>query len=210
MDVKNLHDKGSNQPMNNCMKIKPYTTVLAIGLAGLLAGCASTKKNDVSIESALEQLGRGFAKMKVAELNELTNQCFVDSHQTNFNTGLFVTDATVTFNVTASSSKSNTLALDVSAAVPQSPVSGKVSDAFTSASSLTRGNQVTVHFASPFFGTSKVTKTDTNKVVTVTEEQPLTPPDVLAAWLKVVFNSTNGFTPPVENIFSGSQTKPTQ
>lgn len=126
----------------------------------MLVGCSSTKQSNLSIDKALESLGKGLAGMKVAELDQLTNQCFVSRGETNtFVTGLFVSDATVVFNVTASKSNSNELALDLSASVPQIPVSGSVSDTYSSASSINRGNQIAIHFVSPLFTTTTTTTT---------------------------------------------------
>jgi hypothetical protein len=174
--------------------MKNKITLAAITIGGLLAGCAT--HDQVGIETALQQLGGGLAGMRAAELQQLTNSVFVTRGQTNFSTGLFVTDASVTFNITTSKNKSNQLVLDVSTAIPQSPVTGKVGDTFSTSSSVTKANQITVNFASPLFTVTTTTTKQTNGAVETKVEKTITNPTNIVGFYNAITHGTNGVDSP--------------
>src|ERR1700722_19951340 len=124
-------------------------TTLSAGI--LLAGCCSTDpRAGVPVEEGLHQVGRGLASLKLGELEVVaTNAVF--GGKKDFSVGLFPTDFSYVFNVTTSKSDSNNLYIEADAAVPQSPVSGKIGDSLTTSSSNARANQIIITFASPFF-----------------------------------------------------------
>jgi hypothetical protein len=166
------------------------TLVVITAITAILTGCASPK--EITVQSALQQLGSGLAGMRGAELDELTNSVFVSRGQTNFSTGLFVSSATVTFNVTASKTTQNTLTLDVSTAIPQSPVTGKLGDTLSNSSTVTRANQITVNFISPLFSTTTTKQTNG----TVVTEQTITNPTNIVAFYNAITHGTNGVDSP--------------
>ena len=149
-------------------RIAHYAAIPALGTL-LFTGCCSTdhvaKPSSITVVQALTDVGTGLAALKAAELQALTNPVF--KGQTNFITGLFPAEVDVTFNVTASASKSNSLVIDVNAGpFPQIPVSGKIGDTFTSQSAASRGNQITLKFVSALFAkTTTTTSTNGTKVV---------------------------------------------
>jgi hypothetical protein len=167
-----------------------FITVISAGL--LLSGCCSNEpKAGTSLETGLYQVGRGLASMKLGELEVSTNTVF--EGQKDFAVGLFATDFSYVFNVTSSKGDSNNLYIEADAAVPQSPVSGKVGDSFTTTSSSGRANQIIINFASPFFTTTTTTTTNktgtgTNAVTTVQTkvERTITDPKTLGLFFDTV------------------------
>jgi hypothetical protein len=179
----------------------PMLKITAFIVAGaLLGGCCSTDpKAGTSVESGLHQVGRGLASLKLGELEVIaTNSVF--KGQKDFAVGLYATDFSYVFNVTSSKGDSNNLYIEADAAVPQSPVSGKIGDSYTTTSSSGRANQIILNFASPFFTTTTTTTTNktgtgSNVVTTVQTkvERTITDAKKLADFFETVKNA--GFTP---------------
>lgn len=180
------------------MKNALFKTTIVTSFGALLAGCCSTSPPDaaVPIEAGLLQVGRGLASIKLGELQILTNEVFARTvYGTNkdFSVGLFPTDFSYVFNVTRSKGDSNTLYIEADAAVPQSPVSGKLGDSYTSTSSSGRANQIIINFASPFFTTTTTTTTNkqttgSNTVTTVETKvvRSITEPQKISDFFKAV------------------------
>jgi hypothetical protein len=173
------------------MKIKSNIAIAILAAGVTLAGCSTKPEGGIPVEQGLFQVGRGLASMKLGELTVLTNSVF--HGRTNFATGLFASDFSYTFNVTTSKSDSNSLSIEADTAVPQSPVSGKLADTYTSSSSRNRANQITINFTSPFFTTTTITTTNkqtvgTNVVTSVETkvERTITDPKKLSDFLNVV------------------------
>jgi len=137
--------------------------------------------------NALHDLGAGLAELKAAQLEVFaTNHYWKDRFGTNdFITGLFPSEVDVTFNVTAGASNNNQLSIDLNASAPNVPVGGKIGDTFSSQSSASRGNQITLKFTSALFTTTKTTTTTTNGTK-VTVEQNITDPETLEKFWKVI------------------------
>ena len=118
--------------------MKKILTLLTIAtIAVSLTGCRTngvvSKPSDISLEKAMESIGKGFAAMKKAEGDTRT--------------GLYPDTAQVTFNISAGSSKSGGLNVDLSASAgPQIPVSGKVGGSISNSSTAQRANQITITF----------------------------------------------------------------
>jgi len=118
--------------------MKKILTLLTIAtIAVSLIGCCTnevvSKPSDISLEKAMESIGKGFAAMKTAEGNSRT--------------GLYPDTAQVTFNISAGSSKSGGLNVDLSASAgPQIPVSGTVGGSISNNSTAQRANQITITF----------------------------------------------------------------
>lgn len=162
----------------------------------LLTSCASTtdhvaKPSNITLVSALHDLGAGLAELKAAQLEVVaTNQYLKERFGTNdFITGLFPSEVDVTFNVTAGAANNNQLSIDLNASVPNVPVGGKIGDTFSSQSSASRGNQITLKFTSALFTTTKTTTTTTNGTK-VTVEQNITDPETLEKFWKAIGGSS--------------------
>jgi hypothetical protein len=187
----NLHEsKVQKLWENNAMTNK--INLIAIGLLAtlLLGGCVNDRvaqPSNITLVNALHDLGAGLAELKAAELEMVaTNECLRNQLGTNdFITGLFPSEVVVTFNVTAGTSKNNQLSIDLNASVPNVPVGGKIGDTFSSQSSTSRGNQITIKFTSVLFATTKTTTTATNGTK-VTEEQNITDPATLEKFWKAI------------------------
>ena len=152
---------------------KPLRLVVVPVLAALMfSGCCTNRVVDspksITFVQALHDVGQGLAEMKAAEIVTMrTNSALSAQYgKTDFVTGLFPSEVDVTFNVTASASNANQLSVDLSAAAPQSPVSGKVGGAISASSSASRANQITIKFVSALFAnTTTTTSTNGQKVV---------------------------------------------
>jgi len=146
--------------------------VMPVLAALMFTGCATNRVVDspksITFVQALHDVGQGLAEMKAAELETMrTNGALSEQYgKTDFVTGLFPSEVDVTFNVTASASNAGQLSVDLSAAVPQSPVSGKIGGAISVSSSASRANQITIKFVSVLFAnTTTTTSTNGQKVV---------------------------------------------
>jgi hypothetical protein len=106
----------------------------------------------------------------------------------DFITGLFPSEVEVTFNVTAGAVNNNQLSIDLNASAPNVPVGGKVGDTYSSQSSASRGNQITIKFTSALFTSTKTTTTTTNGAK-VTVEQDITDPETLEKFWKAIGSS---------------------
>ena len=152
---------------------KPLKLVVMPVLAVLMfTGCATNRVVDapksITFVQALHEVGQGLAEMKAAELETMrTNSALSAQYgKTDFVTGLFPSEVDVTFNVTASAANANQLSVDLSAAAPQSPVSGNLGGKISASSSAARANQITVKFVSVLFAkTTTTTSTNGQKVV---------------------------------------------
>ncbi len=85
--------------------------------------------------------------------------------------------------------------------MPSVPVSGKVSDSFSSSSSASRGNQITIKFASALFQpttTNTFVTGNTTNTVTVKVENKLTKPQFLKDFYAAV-NDTRIPCSPINN-----------
>jgi len=138
----------------------------------VFAGCCTNhvveSPKTITFVQAMHDVGQGLAEIKAAELETMrTNSALREQYgKTDFVTGLFPSEVDVTFNVTAGSANANQLAVDLNAAVPQSPVSGSVGGKFSVSSSASRANQITIKFVSVLFArTSTTTSTNGQKVV---------------------------------------------
>ena len=174
-----------------------------------LAGCClifsngcCTKKDGTPIADGLYQIGQGLARMRMGELDTITNKVFLDRGETNFTTGLFATEFSYTFNVSSSKYSNNALTIAATASVPQIPVSGSLSDAYSAGQASQRANQITLNFASPYFTTTTIVTTNkttvgTNTVVAIETKtiRTITPPDQLKAFFKVVYGKEASITP---------------
>ena len=181
------------------MKTTAFRTIAIAAVSVSLAGCGTGRQDPVSLDYGLYQVGKGLANLKLAELEVLTNSVFRDHGQTNFTLGLFPTDFTYTFNVTASKNHSNQLTIEAAASVPQYPASVKAADTYATAASSGRVNQFTINFASPFFTTTTIITTNkqtvgSNTVTTVEAkvQRSITDPKILREFFSVVYG-TNGF-----------------
>lgn len=152
---------------------KPFKLVVMPVFAALMfTGCATNPVVDssksITFVQALHDVGQGLAEMKAAELETMrTNASLREQYgKTDFVTGLFPSEVDVTFNVTASAANANQLSVDLSAAAPQSPVSGNIGGKISSSSSAARANQITIRFVSVLFAkTTTTTSTNGQKVV---------------------------------------------
>ncbi len=146
--------------------------VLPVLAALTFADCATHRVVDspknITFVQALHDVGQGLAEMKAAELETMrTNSALSEQYgKTDFVTGLFPSEVDVTFNVTASAANANQLSIDLSAAAPQSPVSGKIGGKVSASTSATRANQITIKFVSALFAkTTTTTSTNGQRVV---------------------------------------------
>jgi len=143
----------------------------------LLTGCGTMvvpKPSAITLESALESVGRGLVKMKQAELRENNNK--------EFKVGLIPSEVEVIFNVIASGTQDGKLYIELSPI--SGPVSGKAGAAAGTSYNAQRGNQITIKFRNIAF--SKKTKTPDGTVII---EGP-TDPEVLKALMKVLKEET--------------------
>jgi hypothetical protein len=177
----------------------------------LLTGCASVDRvatpSSISIETALEQVGVGLARMKVAEIREMKRAAKVlKTDPQKFNTGLLPSELSVTFNISRNAVKTNSLAVDLSGSSPGVPVGGKLSGSTSSGDVASRGNQIAIKFSSIVFQpTTTTTITSTvlspegvkTNTETVKVEQKITSPDLLKALYRA-FEET-GTTPTSTN-----------
>lgn len=166
------------------------TSSLPLCVVLLFTGCVSTnnvaKPSNITLVSALREVGSGLAEMKAAEMSTFaTNKVLNPSGTNDFITGLFPAEVDVTFNVTAGASKGNQLSIDLNASAPSVPVGGKIGDTYSTSSTASRGNQITIKFMSAYFTTTTTTTTATNGTKVVVE-QKLTDADVLGKFLNVV------------------------
>jgi hypothetical protein len=152
---------------------KSFEPVVSLVLAApFLAECCTNHVVDspksITFVQALHDVGQGLAEMKAAELETMrTNSALSEQYgKADFVTGLFPAEVDVTFNVTASAANANQLSVDLSAAPPQSPASGKIGDKFSTSASASRANQITIKFVSVLFAkTTTTTSTNGHKVV---------------------------------------------
>ncbi|MFZ1072882.1 MAG: hypothetical protein WAO21_05545 [Verrucomicrobiia bacterium] len=149
-----------------CLAVAPVLAAL------MFSGCCTSHVVDspknITFVQALHDVGQGLAEMKAAELEAMrTNSALSEQYgKADFVTGLFPSEVDVTFNVTASASNAGQLSVDLSAAPPQSPVSGKIGGAISASSSASRANQITIKFVSVLFAnTTTTTSTNGQKVV---------------------------------------------
>ena len=172
--------------MKKTLRLVGSSVLAALFLAGCCTNHVVDSPKSITFVQALHDVGQGLADMKLAELETMrTNSTLNEKYgETGFVTGLFPSEVEVTFNITASSSNANQLSVDLSAAVPQSPVSGKIGGAISSSSSAARANQITIKFVSVLFAkTSTTTSTNGQKVVV---EQGITDPAQLSAFLDAI------------------------
>jgi outer membrane murein-binding lipoprotein Lpp len=172
------------------MKTKINLIAVSMLATLFLAGCCSTdnvaKPSNITLVNALRDVGTGLAEMKAAELATFaTNKVLNPSGTNDFFTGLFPAEVDVTFNVTAGASNGNQLSLDLNASAPSVPVGGKISDTYSTSSTASRGNQITVKFMSAYFTTTTTTTTATNGIKVVVE-QKLTDATALNNFLNVI------------------------
>jgi hypothetical protein len=172
----------------------------------LLTGGCSTDKvaqpSNITLVSALHDVGAGMAALKAAELETVaTNACLRQRYGTNdFITGLFPSEVEVTFNVTAGAANNSQLCLDLNASVPTAPVSGGVSGKMTSSSTATRGNQITLKFNSVLFATTTTTTTQTNGTKVAVTTQKLTDAATLTNFWNAISNRGGNTGPNVYNV----------
>lgn len=156
--------------MKNPLKL----VVMPLLAALMFAGCATNRVVDsprsITFVQALHDVGQGLAEMKAAELETMRTHPTLSGQygKTDFVTGLFPSEVDVTFNVTASASNANQLAVDLSGAAPQSAVGGKIGGAISASASASRANQITIKFVSVLFAkTTTTTSTNGQKTVVV-------------------------------------------
>jgi outer membrane murein-binding lipoprotein Lpp len=172
----------------------------------LLSGCRSTDKvaqpSNITLVSALHDVGAGLAALKAAELETVaTNAYLRQRYETNdFITGLFPSEVEVTFNVTAGAANSRELCLDLNASVPTVPVSGGASGKVASSSTAARGNQITLKFNSVLFATTTTTTTQTNGTKVAVTTQKLTDAATLTNFWNAISNQGGGVRPNVYNV----------
>jgi hypothetical protein len=124
----------------------------------------------VSIEDALASLGRGFVKMKKAQLEANDGK--------EFNTGLVPSEAEVTFVISRATTKEGKLYVELSPiALGGAPIGGKAGAELSSTTTKNVGNTITVKFKSLILATTS-TKTEKGGDVTVTV-QGVTDPNQL-------------------------------
>jgi len=143
-----------------------YSTVLVSSLI-FAGGCANHVVSDpgkITLEEAMESLGRGFVRLKKAQREE--------NGGSPFKTGLLPSEAEVTFNISASAEDTSKLYVEVTKTpLNRSKTSGgEIGSTHTSS----RGNQVTVKFRNIAF--SKTTKNAKAGTVTI---EGVTDPEVL-------------------------------
>lgn len=119
--------------------------LLLLILPLLFLGCATVsapKPGKITLEDALESVGRGLVKMKKGELEENNGKEFI--------TGLMPSEAEVVFNISASNSTENKLYVELTP-VSASPVQGKAGGSTGTSESVSRGNQITIKFRNIVF-----------------------------------------------------------
>jgi hypothetical protein len=165
------------------------STAVPISLA--LLGCADngvTKPSEVTLEAGMQSVGRGLALMKAAEVEAAKT----NGLSSNFNTGLMPSEATVTFNIAASASRSNQLMIDLSAP-PTIPVKASGSDTFSYSASGSRANQITVRFSSLYFNTSTFSATNAAAGAKASAPSDLNDPETIKEVVGIInSNATNG------------------
>jgi hypothetical protein len=121
------------------MHIMLKFSILAIVI--ILSGCVSmnpkqvAEPSEITLACAMKQLGAGFQEMAHA--------------QGGLKTGLIASEASVTFNVTASAKDSSKLAIDLSfAPIKPYPKTGNLGGELADSSEGQRGNTITVKFVS--------------------------------------------------------------
>ena len=153
--------------MNQTLKPVVVPVLAALVFTGCCTHRIVDSPKSITFVQALHDVGQGLAEMKAAELETMrTNRALSEQYgKTDFVTGLFPSEVDVTFNVTASAANANQLSVDLSAATPQSPVSGKIGGAISASSSAARANQITIKFVSVLFAqTTTTTSTNGQKV----------------------------------------------
>jgi hypothetical protein len=112
-----------------------------------LLGCASwtvPKPGNITLEDALESVGRGLVQMKKAELEANEGK--------DFKTGLLASEAEVTFNISAAGSQGGKLYVEVT---PLSAIgagsSGRAGAEASTEYKASRGNQITIKFRNVAF-----------------------------------------------------------
>ena len=139
--------------------------VCLFGMVGLLASCARgivSKPSSITLESAMESVGRGLVRMKHAQVEENGGK--------PFSSGLVASEAECTFNIAASGNDNGKLYVEMSPIPASTPIAGKVGGEVGSSYTASRGNQITVKFRTILFG--KTTKTPEGAVIV---EGPLDP-----------------------------------
>ena len=197
-----LHERKARKLFeNNNMKNKIELMAVSLLTTLLLAGCVSTgyvaQPSNITLVNALHDVGAGLAALKAAELEMVaTNQYLHKMWGTNdFTTGIFPTEVDVTFNVTAGATQNNQLSIDLNASAPNVPVGGKIGDTFSSQSSASRGNQITLKFASALFSTTTTTTTATNGTKVAVEQKLTDPATLVNFWKAIGHDSKSGMEP---------------
>jgi hypothetical protein len=188
--------------MKNQIKLIAAPLLAALWLTG---GCSTDKvaqPSNITLVSALYDVGAGLAALKAAELETVaTNSYMRQRYGTNdFITGLFPSEVEVTFNVTAGAANSRQLCLDLNASVPGAPVSGGTSGTVAASSTATRGNQITLKFNSVLFATTTTTTTQTNGTKVAVTTQKLTDAATLTNFWNAISNQGGGVRPDVYNL----------
>ncbi|MCB1232332.1 MAG: hypothetical protein KDN19_18945 [Verrucomicrobiae bacterium] len=158
------------------MKTKSIQKLLILVAMLPLASCASRvvpKPGAITLEAALDSVGRGLVSMKQAQLQQNNGE--------DFTTGLLPSEAEVTFNVVASGKDSGKLYVELTPPATAG-FGGKAGGEASSEYVASRGNQITIKFRSIAF--SKTTKTKD----AVTIEGP-TDPETLKALMGALKDS---------------------
>ena len=117
--------------------MKNISKIVMIGCVAMsVAGCrtAVPNPNTITLENAMKSIGQGFADMRTAEGNGRT--------------GLYPDSAEVTFNISAASTNSKSLVVDLKASspAPQIPVSADGKLDLSHVYATQRANQITIKF----------------------------------------------------------------
>ena len=142
-------------------------TLIVVSLG--VSGCNTSQPKPMAIEDVLASLGRGFVKMKQAQLKA--------NDEKEFMTGLVPAEAEVSFNISHAKTENGKLYVELSPIPISTPVEGKAGAEGSISSTRTIGNTITVKFKSLLFG-STTTTTAKNGDVTVSI-QGLTDPKLL-------------------------------
>jgi len=177
------------------MKKEIRTAGLPVLFALMFAGCCAHRVADpsqsITFVQAMHDVGQGLAEMKAAELETLRTHSVLREQygRTDFVTGLFPSEVDVTFEVTANAAHADQLSVDLGAVPFRTPVNGSGGGNFSTSSSATRANQITIKFVSVIFaGTTTTTSVSGQKVVVkngITD--PKTLGDFLDLWNQHAF-----------------------
>lgn len=122
-------------------------------------GCATMvvpTPGTITLESALESVGRGLVRMKQAQLQQNLG--------VEFQTGLLPSEAEVSFNIAASGKQDGRLYVEMSPIpITPTPITGKAGAELGSSLTASRGNQITIKFRNIAF--SKKTTTPEGVVI---------------------------------------------